>query len=824
MEITKSIGIVLVERSAVARTLTRRGLQRLSIGDKSIQILGEARHGEEAFEMVAALRPQVICLDLYLPQLEGLTLVRKVMEQFPCPIILLGMVEREGDKTDIFRYFEAGALDMLLRPLNWTGAGGEAFFHGLVERIQLLAELNAHVVESSGEESLKYSLPDRAVETVQMVVLGSGLGGIPAVREILSALPANFSVPILCIQHFTSAKEGEVDSFSMIDYQGDFIRWLGSEVALAVQMATDGEVPMAGSVYFAPPFHHLSLDNLGRLVTSQAPMVAGQRPSISVTMESVSALFGAAVIGVLVSAHGQDGLLGMERIKHNLGVTIAQDEISALVFDAPGAAIAMGNVAHVLPCSEIAQALRNLVGEMGDGEHLCTKILPGSKRKEKILIVEDSATQAFKLKRFLQQSGFQVLVGRDGMEGLEHARSWRPDLVISDVSMPKMDGFELCRTLKNDSALATKPVMLLTALTNPSEILEGLDAGADNYLTKPWEENGLLGQIEGLLQPLPIAEDRRRAMEITFEGRQYRINTSRWQILNLLLSTYQRAVQQNKALTDSQLELKMLNLQLVDQSVRQENLNIKLKEEILERQQIEQRQREVLEELQLANRELDDFTYIVSHDLKAPFRAIGSLTNWLLADYADSLDAEGKELVTLLAGRADRINALMDALLEYTKVTRFNATPVLVDLRRVVTEIISGLVLPEELEVVVETPLPTLFLDPVRADRIFGHLIHNAVFFMDKKPGKIGLVRVGANRQGEDWLFYVADNGPGIEEGYHEKIFKIFQTLKPRDELETNGIGLALVRKIIAKQGGRIWVESQLGYGSTFWFTLPGVG
>ena len=469
----------------------------------------------------------------------------------------------------------------------------------------------------------------------------------------------------------------------------------------------------------------------------------------------------------------------------------------------------------------MARALLTLTGKSAVDGNLAAaaEAVPEGAEGVRLLIVEDSPTQAFKLRRFLQGAGFGVAVARDGLEGLEAARRERPRLIVSDVSMPRMDGFRMCRAIKDDPDLYGIPVMLLTALTNPGEILEGLASGADNYLTKPWAEDHLLSCIQVLLTAGADAGEAGAGLEITFEGRRYTITSSRRQILDLLLTTYQKAVLQNKALIDGQLELKMLNMQLVEQATREARLNRQLVEENRQRAEVEVRQARTLRELEEVNREVNDFAFIVSHDLKAPFRSIGSLTGWLSADFADQLDEEGRELVALLEARAQRINTLIEALLQYTRVSRVNEQLAEVNLDRLVREVIREMTVPEEMEILIDPPLPVILFDAKAARQIFFNLIDNAVRYMDKEAG---VVRVGLLSEDDDWWrFGVSDNGPGIEERYFKKIFGVFQTLQPRDTLESAGMGLALVRKIVGKYGGRIHVDSRVGEGSTFLFTLP---
>jgi PAS domain S-box-containing protein len=240
--------------------------------------------------------------------------------------------------------------------------------------------------------------------------------------------------------------------------------------------------------------------------------------------------------------------------------------------------------------------------------------------------------------------------------------------------------------------------------------------------------------------------------------------------------------------------------------------------DITERKQAEARQVQLLHELESVNQELNDFAYIVSHDLKAPLRAIGSLANWIATDYAEQLGEEGQEQLNLLVGRVKRMHALIDGVLQYSRLGRSREERIEVNLNNLVAEVIDLLDPPSHIALKIENNLPLVVADKIRLQQLFQNLLNNAIKFMDKPQGQIS---VSYLEQADFWQFCVADNGPGIEAKHFAKIFQLFQTLSPRDEFESTGVGLTLVKKIVELHGGRIWIESKLGEGSAFFFTLP---
>ncbi len=230
---------------------------------------------------------------------------------------------------------------------------------------------------------------------------------------------------------------------------------------------------------------------------------------------------------------------------------------------------------------------------------------------------------------------------------------------------------------------------------------------------------------------------------------------------------------------------------------------------------------DMVQSLRRSNQELQDFAYVAAHDLKAPLRGIGTLADWIASDYADKFDEPGRQQLALLKRRVTRLADLINGILHYSEIGRVTHPREIVDLGKLVPEMITLLDPPPHIQVVVRGELPAVVSEKVRLGQIFHNLIGNAIKYMDKPQGRI---EIACTDQGSVWQFGVTDNGLGIEERHFEKIFQMFQTLAPRDQCESTGIGLTIVKKIVELFGGRIWVESKPGVGSTFFFTLPKQG
>ena len=273
---------------------------------------------------------------------------------------------------------------------------------------------------------------------------------------------------------------------------------------------------------------------------------------------------------------------------------------------------------------------------------------------------------------------------------------------------------------------------------------------------------------------------------------------------------------------DREIDRQAMEVGAADYLVKGNTLNGPLLERSIlhsiDRKRAEIRQNQLVADLTAANQDLKDFAYIVSHDLKAPLRGIASLADWLRQDYASRLDEEGQEMLQLLGGRVRRMNDLIDGVLQYSRVGRLREAKEPVDLNTVVLEAIDVIAPPEGIQIAIETELPTVWVGGKRLQQVFQNLISNAVKYMGQPEGEI---RVGHIPLEDEWQFYVVDTGLGIEAQYFEKVFQIFQTLTPRDRAESTGVGLAIVKKIVELYGGRIWLTSKIGQGSTFFFTLP---
>ncbi|ACK73430.1 multi-sensor signal transduction histidine kinase [Gloeothece citriformis PCC 7424] len=222
--------------------------------------------------------------------------------------------------------------------------------------------------------------------------------------------------------------------------------------------------------------------------------------------------------------------------------------------------------------------------------------------------------------------------------------------------------------------------------------------------------------------------------------------------------------------------------------------------------------------LKTRNQELDQFAYVVSHDLKAPLRAIAQLSEWIEEDLGEQLPPDNREQLNLLRRRVYRLEGLVNGLLEYSRVGRTEVLIETVVVEDLLREVIDSLAPEASFRINIDSDMPTLKTKKILLNQVFSNLISNGIKHHDRPDGQM---RISVEERPDMYEFAVTDDGPGILPQYHQKIFQIFQTLKSRDEQENTGIGLSIVKKIIEGEGGTIWIESQEQQGTTFRFTWP---
>jgi len=408
--------------------------------------------------------------------------------------------------------------------------------------------------------------------------------------------------------------------------------------------------------------------------------------------------------------------------------------------------------------------------------------------KSYIMGVEDSMVQAKKLKRFLDDRNLNNQMFSDATEALAYAKENPPALIISDIVMPVMDGYTFCREVKNHDLLKEIPVILLTSLSDPLDIIKGLQAGADNFITKPYEEQYLFSRINYLLANREIrrAGGGEMVLEIVFRGNKYAINSDKKQILDLLLSVYEAAVQRNDELILAQEKLEAMNENLIS-----------------------------------ANRELEAFSYTVSHDLRSPLHTIHGYTQLLLEDHLDRLDEEARGFLRTILNATKNMAQLIDDLLQFSRSSRTEANKTDIDLSSLAVQVMTLIHQRDPLRnvrVMIQENIHA-YADKNLMGIVLDNLLGNAWKYSGKQPDPE--IRFGCVQHQGETVYFVKDNGAGFDTSNANTMFTPFTRFHTSDEFPGTGVGLATVKRILERQGGRIWADSQPGKGATFFFSLP---
>jgi PAS domain S-box-containing protein len=241
-------------------------------------------------------------------------------------------------------------------------------------------------------------------------------------------------------------------------------------------------------------------------------------------------------------------------------------------------------------------------------------------------------------------------------------------------------------------------------------------------------------------------------------------------------------------------------------------------QDITKEKEAERQLKEYSEVLELKNKELDQFAYIVSHDLKAPLRGINNLSIWIEEDLGDLLKGDIKDSFDMMRGRVKRMELLINGILEYSRAGRVKQDVETFDLKPMLHELVDSLSPAEKFKIIIPDNLPTLTAERISFEQIFANYISNGLKY-NKNPEPIITVSYIINN--DMYEFCVADNGDGIDKQFHEKVFVIFQTLQSRDIYESTGVGLAIVKKIVEDNGGQVWIDSEIGFGAKFFFSWP---
>ncbi len=343
------IRVLVAEDSVTVREL----LVQILSSDPEIAVIGEAKNGLEAVELAVQLKPDLITMDVHMPELDGLEATKEIMARAPTPIIVVSASSNQRDVELSLSAMRAGALLMLPKPDDPRSAVFADRQGNLLSMVKALSRVR--VVRRWRDRpppALSTPAPRVAPATrIQVIAIAASTGGPAALERILKDLPGDFPVPILVVQHIA------------VGFAAGLADWLSASASLRVKIAEDGEQLRPRTVFLAADDRQLSVRSDGQLLVTTEPLVNGLRPSGTHLFESVARAYGPAVVAVILTGMGRDGVDGLRAVKTAGGLVIAQDEDSSVVYGMPREAIAAGVVDLVAPVADIAPRLRELAGE-----------------------------------------------------------------------------------------------------------------------------------------------------------------------------------------------------------------------------------------------------------------------------------------------------------------------------------------------------------------------------------------------------------------------------------------------------------------------------
>lgn len=512
------------------------------------------------------------------------------------------------------------------------------------------------------------------------------------------------------------------------------------------------------------------------------------------------------------------------------------------------------------------------------GSALKTAVEAKARPKMKILLVDDRPDNLVSLEATLSGLGEDLVMAKSGKEALRYLLSDDFAVILLDVRMPEMDGFETAEMIRSRPRSREVPIVFLTGYRNEEHLFRGYDLGAVDFLFKPIVPEVLRSKVA------VFVELSRSAAQLKQQAEALRVQATVLQKAEQKFRSLLEAAPDAMVMWRDSGEIIMVNSQtevlfgcrrdkLLCQSIRdlvpgwdwmkpaergaelcavrdngltfpveinfsplqtEEGIVItgairdiserkKAEEQIRQlNASLEQRVLERTEELMRSNEELQQFAYIASHDLQEPLRTVSIYAQLLAKRYQGRLQGEADQFISFIVEGADRMQRLVYDLLDFSRVdargsdffARTSCDGALDDAIRNIQSLID-----ENSAVITRScPLPLIMGDPVQLTRLFQNLLVNSIRYRAEEPPGI---RIAVRDQGNTWLISLTDNGIGIDPQYAEKVFGIFKCLQPRDKSSGSGMGLAICRKIVNRHGGRIWVESEIGRGATFHVILP---
>lgn len=347
MQQERRIKVLVVEDSMTARTL----LVRILNDDPRLQVIGTATNGVEAISFVGERTPDVIVMDVHMPEMDGFEATRHIMETRPVPIVICSATANLNDAVTSFRLMEAGAVACVEKPCASQDADFVSQSAHLCRTVTLMSEVKVvrRWARREHQPAKIPTVPKINISKPQIVGIGASTGGPPVLQTILAGLPKDFPLAVVIVQHIAPG------------FLGGLVEWLNQTTGMKIHVAGYGTQAIPGHAYLAPDDFHLVVRENGMLVLNKAAPDNGLRPAVNYLFHSLAETYAEHVIGVLLTGMGKDGAQGLKKIREGGATTIVQDRETSVVHGMPGEAIALGAASHVLPADRIATAITGLV-------------------------------------------------------------------------------------------------------------------------------------------------------------------------------------------------------------------------------------------------------------------------------------------------------------------------------------------------------------------------------------------------------------------------------------------------------------------------------
>jgi two-component system chemotaxis response regulator CheB len=340
------IKVLIVDDSEVIQEF----LKHLLSSDPEIEVVGIAGSGNEAIELARIKKPDLITMDVNMPEMDGYETSRTIMETYPTPIVIVSGIENVTEASNIHKYIEAGALAVVLRPAPLELTQFKSFSKELIQTVKLMSEIKVVKLYSRNRKCIKNYVPltqsyENDLKRIQVIAIGASTGGPLALQIILSRLNKDLPVPVLIVQHIAP---GFVKVFQ---------KMLSTTSGIQLKIADEGELISAGTAYIAPDNFHMGVNSEKKIILSNQPSENGSRPSVSYLFRSVAKTYGANALGVLLTGMGKDGADELKDMRDRGAITVVQNEGSSVVFGMPGEALRLGASNNALSPEKIAEII-----------------------------------------------------------------------------------------------------------------------------------------------------------------------------------------------------------------------------------------------------------------------------------------------------------------------------------------------------------------------------------------------------------------------------------------------------------------------------------